>query len=151
MVFIFCFRYAKYVDLEKNVLATEEDELIHKVLTDKKAKRKHSIDDENEGSSAMITTTEIETEPLPIDENDLKWAANYIEEQQTQLILSLLNDGAAKTTDNDDDDDIVDDDKEEQTKVEDYKSLRPTLENMGIGKLFVNNKHNQCKLLCRKS
>jgi len=136
----FCYfisRYAKYVDLEKNILTTEEDVLIQKVLTDKKTKRKRPIDDndddENEDLSGIITTTELEPQVLQIDEHDMKWAANYIEEQQTQLILSLFNDDGSKILNNDDNDD---DDDEQQNKEEDYKSLRPSLETMGIGMLF---------------
>jgi hypothetical protein len=62
----------------------------------------------------------------------MKWAANYIEEQQTQLILSLLNDNVDKSDDDDHD-------NEQRNKEDDYKSLRPSLETMGIGKLFLNN------------
>ena len=72
--------------------------------------------------------------PLQLDENDMKWAANYIEEQQTQLILSLLTGDGNKSTNNGDDND--DDDDEQQTKEDDYKSLRPSLQSMGIGMLF---------------
>ncbi|CAF2472231.1 unnamed protein product [Rotaria sp. Silwood2] len=118
-------KYAKYVDLEKNVLATEEDELIQKVLTNKNPKRKQSIDEDDEILTTMVTT---EPEPAPIDENDMKWAANYIEEQQTQLILSLLNDDGSKLTNNDNDAN----DDEQQNKEDDYKSLRPSLATMGI-------------------
>lgn len=139
-VWDFLFRYAKYVDLENSVLTTEEDKLIQKVLTDKKTKRKLSIDDENEISCAGITTTETVLDEPPFDENDMKWAANYIEEQQTQLILSILDDKEEKSTnidedENDDDDDDVND--EPQNKEEDYKFLRPSLETMGLGKLLI--------------
>ena len=121
-------RYAKFVDLEKNVLTTEEDELIQKVLTNRSTKRKLSIDNEdsNESTSAMATT---EGQPPLVDENDLKWAANYIEEQQTQLILSLLDDNGNKVANNEDDDE-----DDERHNEEEYKSLRPSLETMGIGK-----------------
>jgi hypothetical protein len=125
-IFFYC-RYAKFVDLEKNILTTEEDELIQKVLTNKTTKRKRSIDDEDESISTGITT-EQETEIIPIDENDMKWAANYVEEQQTQLILSLLDDPGPTSTNDD----------EEQNKEDDYKSLRPSLETMGIGKSFTH-------------
>lgn len=125
------FRYAKFVDLEKNVLSTEEDALIQKVLTEKKSKRKRTDDDESDDGNGMITTTDIIPKPVHIDENDMKWAANYIEEQQTQLILSLLdaNPGTSGNINDDDGDDL--DQEKEQT---DYKFLRPTLETMGIGK-----------------
>ena len=44
--------------MEKNILSNEEDELIQKVLTDRKTKRKRSIDDDDddESTSADITT-----------------------------------------------------------------------------------------------
>ncbi|CAF1478831.1 unnamed protein product [Adineta steineri] len=125
-------KYAKYVDLEKTVLTNEEDELIQKVLTNKATKRKLSIDDDGDddtGSPSTLTTAEIE--PVPINENDMKWAANYIEEQQTQLILSLLDD-IPKPIDNTNEDGDEDDDNEEKHKASDYKSLRPSLETMGI-------------------
>jgi hypothetical protein len=64
----------------------------------------------------------------------LKWAANYIEEQQTQLILSLFNNNAEKATNNDD--------NEQQNKEDDYKSLGSSLEAMGIGKSFINDLYN---------
>ncbi|CAF1238348.1 unnamed protein product [Rotaria magnacalcarata] len=116
-------KYAKYVDLEKNILGAEEDELIQKVLTNKTAKRKHSTDGDEDILSTMTTT---EKESAPIDENDMKWAANYIEEQQTQLILSLFDDNAGKPAVNNDDD------NEEQDEEDDFKSLRPSLQTMGI-------------------
>ena len=53
------------MDLEKDILTTEEDVLIQKVLTNKKTKRKLSIDDdddnenENEDVEDITTTTEI--------------------------------------------------------------------------------------------
>ncbi|CAF0773459.1 unnamed protein product [Rotaria sp. Silwood1] len=118
-------KYAKYVDLEKTVLHTEEDDLIQKVLTNKKTKRKLSTDEDDEILSTMVTT---ETESAPIDENDMKWAANYIEEQQAQLILSLLDDGGKLTNNTNNDED----DNEQQNKEDDYKSLRPSLTTMGI-------------------
>ncbi|UJR33930.1 hypothetical protein I4U23_021349 [Adineta vaga] len=124
-------KYAKYVDLEKDILNTEEDKFIQKVLTTKSDKRKKSLDDDDddddESVSGDLLTTE--TEKLPIDENDLKWAANYIEEQQTQLILSLLDDNGNKATDNNDDSPDLQD---EQNKEDDFKFLRPSLETMGI-------------------
>jgi hypothetical protein len=139
VVFFFAFfRYAKYVDLEKNVLTTEEDDLIHKVLTNKNTKRTRSIDDEDESLAAVITTTEIEPEPSPIDENDLKWAANYIEEQQTQLILSLLNNNEEKSNNIADD---ADNNNEQQNKEDDYKFLRPSLQTMGIGKSIIYDRY----------
>ena len=123
-------------------MTTEEDVLIQKVLADKKTKRKRSSDDdENTDLTDIVTTTETDAQPLPIDEHDLKWAANYIEEQQTQLILSLFNDDGTKSTtnkDDEDDDDDDDDDHEQQNKEDDYKSFRPSLETMGISKLFIN-------------
>jgi hypothetical protein len=71
-----------------------------------------------------------------MDENDLKWAANYIEEQQTHLILTLLDDDGNKQSTNDDDDN----NDEQQNKEDDYKSLGPSLQTMGIGKLlFIND------------
>jgi hypothetical protein len=128
----FIYRYAKYTELEKNVLTNEEDVLIQKVLTNRSTKRKQSSDDDENESLSDVITTEIEPESLPIDENDLKWAANYIEEQQTQLILSLFNDNGEKLVINDNDDD---DDNEQQNKEDDYKSFRPSLQTMGLGKL----------------
>ncbi|CAF1084102.1 unnamed protein product [Adineta ricciae] len=121
-------KYAKYIDMEKNVLSNEEDELIQKVLTTKSNKRKNTVksdDDDTESTADLLTT---ETDTLPIDENDMKWAANYIEEQQTQLILSLLNDGDNKSTNNHSEQNELDQEEEE----EDYKCLRPSLEAMGI-------------------
>ncbi|CAF4989592.1 unnamed protein product, partial [Rotaria socialis] len=56
----------------------------------------------------------------------MKWAANYIEEQQTQLILSLFDDNAGKPVVNNDDD------NEEQDEEDDFKSFRPSLQTMGI-------------------
>ena len=125
------FRYAKYVDLENNVLSTEEDALIQKVLTEKKSKRKRTDDEESDDGNGMITTTDVIPQPVHIDENDMKWAANYIEEQQTQLILSLLNNNPGNSGKIDDDDG---DDHDEEKDQDDYKFLRPTLETMGIGK-----------------
>ena len=130
-------RFAKYVDLEKNVLTTEEDELIHKVLAKEKAKREVSSEDDNndgdEGDDAESVcegSTKGKEAILPkIDENDMNWAENYIEQQQTQLILSLLDDTTIKSNMSQDDQepsDIADGD--------DFKSFRPTLETLGIGK-----------------
>lgn len=109
--------------------------MIEKVLTNKKGKRKLSIDD-NENSSELATTTTTNTatavDSVINDENDMKWAANYIEEQQTKLILNLLTDDAEKpvnTVENDDH-------EEEDIKEDDYKSLRPSLETMGLGKFI---------------
>lgn len=125
------FRYAKFVDLEKNIATTEEDALIQKVLTEKKTKRKRATDEDDEDSNGMITTTDGDLQSSRIDENDMKWAANYIEEQQTQLILTLLNDNGDKSKPSDDDDS---EDLPQEKEQNDYKSLRPTLESMGIGK-----------------
>ena len=130
------FRYAKFVDLEKNIATTEEDALIQKVLTEKKTKRKRISNEDNEDSNEMITTTDVDIQPTQIDENDMKWAANYIEEQQTQLILTLLNDNGDKSKNSDDDD------SEDPQEQNDYKSLRPTLESMGIGKWFSDDKRS---------
>ena len=116
-------------------MAAEEDELIHKVLEKKTNKRKQIIDDDDDDEvnddSPASTTTEIEADPALFDENDLKCVANYIEEQQTQLILSLLTDDSGKPTNNKEDNN--DSDKEDENKEYDYKSLRPSLETMGIG------------------
>ena len=60
-----------------------------------------------------------------LDENDITWAANYIEEQQTQLILSILTDDGEKPSDRHDD--------SEHEVEEEYKSLRPTLATLGSG------------------
>jgi hypothetical protein len=123
------FRYAKYVDLEKEVIANEEDELIHKVLANTKTKRKLSIDDDDDDNESCAESVTKEVEPPINEETDLKWAANYIEEQQTQLILSLLDTtGEKRTNDDEDEQKIVD-------KEEDFKSPGPSLETMGIGKL----------------
>lgn len=106
-------------------------------MTHKKGKRKLSIDDNDDSESlsevatTTITTTETEIESTGNDENDMKWAANYIEEQQTKLILNLLTDDGEKTVDKAENDD------EQETKEDDYKSLRPSLETMGLGK-FIN-------------
>jgi len=66
----------------------------------------------------------------------MKWAANYIEEQQTHLILSLLNDDGEKSTINDNDD------NEQQNREDDYKSLRPTLQTMGIEPVTSSLNHS---------
>lgn len=111
--------------------------MIEKVLTNKKSKRKLSIDD-NENSSEFATTTTTNTETavdsVINDENDMKWAANYIEEQQTKLILNLLTDDAEKPVDNVENND--NEEEEEDIKEDDYKSLRPSLETMGLGKFI---------------
>lgn len=72
-----------------------------------------------------------EPEPQPVDETDMKWAANYIEEQQTKLILSLFTDNGSSSATNGD---TFDDNDDGETKEDDYKSLRPSLEIMGIGR-----------------
>lgn len=108
-------------------MVTEEDDLINQVLTNKKAKRKRSIDEED-ADVTKLTTTEIESASAPFDENDMQWATKYIEQQQTQLILSLLDDDPGKMANN------VDDNNDEQVEEDNYKSLRPSLETMGLGK-----------------
>lgn len=122
------------MDLEKNILSTEEDALIQKVLTEKKGKRKRSDEDEAEADdgNATIITTDANPQSSNGEEHDMKWAANYIEEQQTQLILSLLNDAPDKSLIINDEDDS--DGPDEEKEQNDYKSLRPTLQTMGIGK-----------------
>jgi hypothetical protein len=117
-------------------LTTEEDELIHKVLAKEKAKREISSEDDDEADdvdSVCEGSTKGKEAILPkIDENDMNWAENYIEQQQTQLILSLLDDTAVKSNMSHDD--------QEQPDIgdgDDYKSLRPTLETLGIGKSTV--------------
>jgi hypothetical protein len=124
----FCCRFAKYVDLEKTVLGADQDELIEKVLTNQKTKRKHSTDDETE-SLSELTPTEKPADPPTLDENDIKWAANYIEEQQTQLILSILTDDGEKPSDPQED--------SEHEVDEEYKSPRPTLATLGIREFFL--------------
>ena len=113
-------------------MTTEEDELIHKVLAKEKAKREISSEEDDDEADDVESVCEGSTKGkeaiLPkIDENDMNWAENYIEQQQTQLILSLLDDTAVKSNMSHDD--------QEQPDIgdgDDFKSLRPTLETLGI-------------------
>lgn len=116
-------------------MANAEEQLIEKVLTNKKSKRKLSIDsdetfDDDDEDSSDVTSKEKIIEPtVPLDENDLKWAESYIEEQQTQLILSLLNDDGEKREENPID------------EAEDFKSPRPSLSTLGLGTLKEKTKN----------
>ena len=106
-------------------MGSAEEQLIDKVLTTKKSKRKMSIDsegdpDDDESSSDGLGKEKV-LESGTMDENDLKWAENYIEEQQTQLILSLLDDDAPKDEPN-----LVE-------EKEECKSPRATLATLGLG------------------
>ncbi|CAF0865596.1 unnamed protein product [Didymodactylos carnosus] len=126
-------KFSKFQELEKTVLMTEEDDLIKKVLSNSKLrgrKRKDtsSINEEDEQDQLADETLE-EVADIPLNENDSKWAQDYLEQEQTKLILLLLKDDEEKKIDGEDTTTV---ETEDNNNKDLFKLLRPTLETLGI-------------------